>query len=175
MTLDEARTILGVARGASHADIRDAFRRRARLVHPDAHPTVSVAQRSDFARQFDRAREARDILLLLPDATFAPEGAPRPAAPPPGATASSAATNAPAPGAPSAPSPPPWRPSRDPSPPPQRTLRFDEFVQVVDAAGFGPGHRSAPARRIALPLVWLAVGAVSFGVLISVVWMALVT
>ena len=44
---------------------------------------------------------------------------------------------APAP-APPTPPPPLWRPPRDPSgPSPQRTLRFEEFVQVVDAAGFG--------------------------------------
>lgn len=164
MTLDEARSILGVARGASHANVRDAFRRRARQVHPDAHPTATSAQRDELARHFDRAREARDILLLLPDGDAAPEPTARPA------------PSSSGPARPAAPSPPPWRPSDDPSlPPHQRTLRFDEFVQVVDAAGFGPGHRSAPARRLALPLVWLAVGAVSFGVLVSVVWMALVS
>ena len=164
MTLDEARSILGVARGASHADVRDAFRHRARQVHPDAHPAATAAQRDEFARHFDRAREARDILLLLPERAAGPEPITQPAPSSPGPTR------------PAAPPPPPWRPSGDPSlPPHQRTLRFEEFVQVVDAAGFGPGHRSTPSRRLALPLVWLAVGAVSFGVLISVVWMALVS
>jgi hypothetical protein len=153
MTLDEARTILGVARGASHASIRDAFRIRARHVHPDAHPTASAAQRDELARHFDRAREARDILLLLPDGMAAP--APTAASTPP------------------PPPPPPWYPTHEPSlPPAQRTLRFDEFVQVVDAAGFGPGHRSAPARNIGRTFIWLVVGALSVGVLVSVAWTA---
>ena len=159
MTLDEARAILEVARGASHADIRDAFRRRARLVHPDAHPTASAAQRTDFARQFDRARQARDILLLLPERTAAPS---RTRATPPRRRRRTVPP----------PAPPPWRPPRDPatSPAPQRTLRFDEFVQVVDAAGFGSGHRSTPRRDIGRVLLWSTVGALSLGVLASVVW-----
>ena len=78
MTLDEARSILGVTRGASHADVRDAFRHRARQVHPDAHPSASAPQRDELAWHFDRAREARDILLLLPERTVVPESAGRP-------------------------------------------------------------------------------------------------
>ena len=159
MTLDEARSILGVARGASHASVRDAFRVRARQVHPDSHPTASPAQRIRLAEEFDRAREARDILLLLPD------GPPRPgpstgAAPPP-------PYRPPAP----PPPPPPWRPPAESSKrPQQRTLRFDEFVRVVDAAGFGPGHRSSPHRDTARLIVWSTVGALSAGVLASVIW-----
>ena len=172
MTLDEARAILEVARGASHADIRDAFRRRARLVHPDAHPTASAAQRTDFARQFDRARQARDILLLLPERTAAPAPDTRdPTAP----TASTGPTAPAGPAVSPPPAPPPWRPPRDPatSPAPQRTLRFDEFVQVVDAAGFGAGHRSKPSRSLGRVLLWTTVGALSAGVLVSVVWTAI--
>jgi len=158
--------ILGVARGASHASVRDAFRLRARQVHPDAHPTASAAQRNEFARDFDRAREARDILLLLPEASVTPEPPARPAPPSPGPAAAAP---------PVPPDPPPWRPVRDPSlPPPQRTLRFEEFVRVVDAAGFGQGHRSVPSRNLGRVLVWSTVGAVSAGVLISVVWTAIV-
>jgi hypothetical protein len=159
VTLDEARSILGVARGASHASVRDAFRLRARQVHPDSHPTASPAQRSELAREFDRAREARDILLLLPD------GPPVPAP--------SAGTVPPPPYRPQAPppTPPPWRPPPESAArPPQRTLRFDEFVRVVDAAGFGPGHRSSPHRDTARLILWSTVGALSAGVLASVIW-----
>ena len=158
MTLEEARMILGVVRGASHTSVRDAFRRRARQVHPDSHPTASAAQREGLAREFDRAREARDILLLLPDGN---PGEPAPAAAPPPQRAPAGSSTAP-----TAPMPPP--PER-PAPPLQRTLRFDEFVQVVDAAGFGPGHRTKPYRDITRKLVWSTVGAVSAGVLVSVV------
>lgn len=166
MTLDEARSILGVARGASHADVRDAFRHRARQVHPDAHPTASAPQRDELARHFDRAREARDILLLLPERTVVPESAARPAPAPAGGPAAAAP--------PAPPSPPPWRPAPETSlPPHQRTLRFEEFVQVVDAAGFGPGHRTEPSRGLGRVLVWSVVGAVSAGVLISVIWTAI--
>jgi len=162
MTLDEARVILGLTRGASHTAIRDAFRRRARQVHPDSHPTASVAQREGLAREFDLAREARDILLLLPDAAADPA---TPPVPPPPSMAHPAA-------------PPPWPPPpvppREPRTAPlQRTLRFDEFVQVVDAAGFGPGHRTQPHRDVPRLLVWSTVGAVCTGVLLSVVWMAI--
>jgi hypothetical protein len=168
VTLDEARAILGVAHGASHAEIRDAFRHRARLVHPDAHPNASAGERDEFASEFDRAREARDILLLLPDATGAPSAPPtRPAAQP---TRPSAPR---APARPSTHSPPPWRPPREPSHPHLRTLTFDEFVQVVDAAGFGEGHRSQPSRDFGRRLLWTTVGALSVGVLITVVWTAL--
>jgi hypothetical protein len=44
---------------------------------------------------------------------------------------------------------------------------------MVDAAGFGAGHRSAPARNIGRTLLWSAVGALSVGVLASVVWTAI--
>jgi hypothetical protein len=186
VTLDEARTILGVPRGASHTEIRDAFRRRAREVHPDAHPAVTDAKRSEFARHFDRAREARDILLLLPDRMTVPDPAPR-SAPQTGPSVRTAPPQAPPAWAPPRPGPsaqpaagpPPPRPSSAPPfapplPTRPRTLRFDEFVQVVDAAGFGPGHRSTPHRDVTRIIVWTAVGAISAGVLGSVVWMALV-
>jgi hypothetical protein len=167
VTLDEARTILGVARGASHAEIRTAFRHRARLVHPDAHPNASSADLDDFAREFDRAREARDILLLLPEQAAGPAPAARSAAPPRRPTAPPAGP------VPRPASPPPWRPPRRPAPTHQRPLSFEEFVLVVDAAGFGVGHRSAPARDIGRFLLWATVGALSAGVLVSVVWTAI--
>lgn len=49
MTLDEARARLGVTRAATVDEIRDAFRRRARALHPDLHPTLTttIAPASD--------------------------------------------------------------------------------------------------------------------------------
>ena len=44
---------------------------------------------------------------------------------------------------------------------------------MVDAAGFGPGHRTEPSRGVGRVLVWSTVGAVSAGVLISVIWSAI--
>ncbi len=50
-------------RGASVAEIRDAFRRRAREVHPDRHPSETEARRRQLGREFDLARQAHDILV----------------------------------------------------------------------------------------------------------------
>ena len=55
MTLDEARETLGVVRGASITEIRDAFRRRARDVHPDRHPAETADRRRQLARATDAA------------------------------------------------------------------------------------------------------------------------
>lgn len=167
MTLDEARAILGVARGAGHDEIRVAFRRRARQFHPDTHPTASAAELDELARRFDRAREARDILLLLPEGTASSEP-------------SLAPTPRTAPAAPPrpAPRPAPAAPRRTPSGPSfhahARTLRFDEFVQVVDAAGFGPGHRTPLHRDIPRIIAWSTVGILIAGLVGSIVWTSIV-
>lgn len=168
MTLDEAREALGVARGASVDEVRDAFRRRARQVHPDRHPSADDAQRRQLGREFDRAREARDILVRFTrdparTATFAPR-----------ATSESHASHS------TRPSPRPSTSTTPPStgtPPPRRerarprtsesrprreaprvTVRFDEFVRAADAAGFGPGKRTR--RWIDWPRIvaWSTVG-----------------
>nr|WP_243073794.1 DnaJ domain-containing protein [Microbacterium sp. SS28] len=49
MTLDEARAHLGVPAAATVDEIRDAFRRRARALHPDLHPDAKP-ERSRAAR-----------------------------------------------------------------------------------------------------------------------------
>lgn len=131
MTLDEARTCLGVGRDASPAEIHRAFRARARDVHPDRHPGAADADRARLSLEFDRARTARDALLSWsalapvapaaatpPRSTPAPEPAPRPRARP--RTSDT---------------------RRDASAP-RVTMRFEEFVAFTDAAGFGIGPRS---------------------------------
>lgn len=62
MTPDEACAELGVSRGATRDEIREAFRRRARLVHPDRHPEATTVDRAQLSARFDRARRARDVL-----------------------------------------------------------------------------------------------------------------
>ena len=57
MTLDEAAAVLGIAPGASRAEIDAAFRRAARASHPDL-----VGESGAFLR----ATEARDLLVLTP-------------------------------------------------------------------------------------------------------------
>ncbi|WP_431805247.1 J domain-containing protein [Microbacterium sp. bgisy203] len=168
MTLDEAREALGVSRGASVSEIRDAFRRRAREVHPDRHPSEDDATRRRLGREFDRAREARDILVKFTNdsariAAPAPAGAgtsrtderPRPSTAPPASTPSSP-TNSPPPRRERA------RPRTSESRPqpeaPRVTVRFDDFVRAADAAGFGPGIRTR--RWIDWPriIAWSTVG-----------------
>ncbi|WP_448237116.1 DnaJ domain-containing protein [Microbacterium paulum] len=169
MTLDEAREILAVERGASADEIRDAFRQRARHVHPDRHPTVDDARRRQLGREFDRARAARDILVTFTTGS-ARVTTPAPAAP---STRTSTTTGAPSSegfaGAPrhSATTPPPRRErarprtseSRPRSEAPRVTIRFDEFVRASDAAGFGDGKRTR--RLIDWPRViaWSTVAA----------------
>src|SRR5215207_7530303 len=67
MTLEEARDLLGVDRGASRTDLNRAFQRKARHLHPDMHPGADVEARRRLALGFDELRQARDILLLLAD------------------------------------------------------------------------------------------------------------
>lgn len=168
MTLDEAREALGVVRGASVAEIRDAFRRRAREVHPDRHPSEDDARRRQLGREFDRAREARDILVKFTnDSTRSGESAStgssasRPAAAPRTTRPSASTTPSTARNAP--PRRERARPRTSESRPrpeaPRVTVRFDEFVRAADAAGFGPGIRTR--RWIDWPRViaWSTVGA----------------
>lgn len=63
MTVDEARAHLGITAAATVDEIRDAFRRRARALHPDLHPDADHADRARLGREFHNAREARDILV----------------------------------------------------------------------------------------------------------------
>ena len=49
--------LLGIASGASEDEIRKAFRRKAKVVHPD------VSDAPDAAEQFTRLKAAHDLLI----------------------------------------------------------------------------------------------------------------
>src|ERR1700757_2069800 len=49
--------VLGVAKGASEADIKKAYRRLARKLHPDVNPGDKTAQ-----KRFQEVQEAYDVL-----------------------------------------------------------------------------------------------------------------
>ena len=170
MTLDEARQILAVERGASVDEIRDAFRRRARQVHPDRHPTVDDARRRQLAREFDRAREARDVLVTFTSGsarvtTSAPAASStRTRNATTGARSSEAFAGTPRHSSTAPPlrrerARPRTSESRPQSEAPRVTIRFDEFVRASDAAGFGDGKRTR--RLIDWPriIAWSTVAA----------------
>lgn len=169
MTLDEARETLGVSRDASVAEIREAFRRRARAVHPDQHPSEDEARRRQLGREFARAREAHDILVkFTSDPGRVAAAASGGAATRPSGTTHATQTDAGGGARPqTATAPPPPRErarprtseSRPRTEAPRVTVRFDEFVRAADAAGFGPGTRTR--RWIDWPRViaWSTVGA----------------
>src|SRR6185295_12303410 len=49
--------VLGVAKGASEADVKKAYRRLARKLHPDVNPGDKTAQ-----KKFQEVQEAYDVL-----------------------------------------------------------------------------------------------------------------
>lgn len=158
MTLDEARAHLRVTPAATVEEIRDAFRRRARALHPDLHPNADHDDRARLGREFNSAREARDILirytsdpLRKPHPTFQSPAAPKRQPEP----ASQARPNAPRTGAP--------KPPNSSAPPPQVTMRFDEFVAWSDAAGFGAGTRSRRYVDWTRIIVWSTLGVLIAG------------
>lgn len=156
MTLDEARACLHVSPGATADDIRQAFRRRARIVHPDRHPDADPDELRALEAEFNRVREARDILVrftLDPLRSPSPESAPRPAP----------ATSRPTPRTPRPPPPPAPEPVPQAHPAATVTMRFDEFVAWWDAAGFGPGHRSPLAVEWPRIAAWAALATVAIG------------
>jgi hypothetical protein len=149
MTLDEARAHLGVSAAATVDEIRDAFRRRARVLHPDLHPDVDDAARARLGRDFHNAREARDLLVrYISDPLRKPASATTEQKPTPPSTSSRTA-------------PPKPSESKGATPPPPRvTMRFDEFVAWTDAAGFGPGARTPRYVDWTRIIVWAALGLV---------------
>ena len=68
--------ILGVAQGASAADIRAAYRRLARKYHPDSNPSDPARA----AKQFAALKSAHDRLLAAPKRTVTRATSPRPTA-----------------------------------------------------------------------------------------------
>ncbi|WP_197471564.1 DnaJ domain-containing protein [Microbacterium oleivorans] len=149
MTLDEARAYLGVTTAASVEEIRDAFRRRARALHPDLRPDADDADRARLGREFHNAREARDILVRYVSDPLRKEP-PRSDEQKP--TRSSAGPRMVPPTASGSPQPTP--------PPPRVTMRFDEYVAWTDAAGFGPGVRSPRYVDWTRVIVWSTLGLV---------------
>lgn len=152
MTLDEARLVLGVGGDASQTEVREAFRRRAREVHPDRHPHLDAADRERYAAEFHRVLTARDVLLRTEtaDAATVSDASPTPAW---AAPTSGAARK------------PPTH-TTSPDPPrqaPRTTLRFEEFVKAQDAEGFGPGLRSRRPVDVARIVVWSGLGVVILG------------
>lgn len=151
MTLDEARAHLGVTPAATVDEIREAFRRRARNLHPDLHPDADAEHRARLGRDFHNVREARDILVRhLTD----------PLRKPPSAPAEPAPERRPAP-----PRNPGARTQQTPreKPAPRVTMRFDEFVAWSDAAGFGDGQRAPRYIDWARIIVWSSLGIVVVG------------
>jgi hypothetical protein len=63
MTPDAAADLLGVAVDASPSDVEAAFKRSARLTHPDLVATGSTADVADASARFVAITEARDVLL----------------------------------------------------------------------------------------------------------------
>lgn len=181
MTIDEARTCLGLGRDAGVQEIREAFRVRAREVHPDRHPDADPYGRRRLELEFDRARTARDLLVThvgdtgrmpAPSATAASRSA-QPEASSRRAYRESQ-TAQPRPSTRPRPRTAPLRtapPLADP--PPRVTLRFDEFVQWTDGLGFSTG-RVAPRpidwTRVA---IWSATGAAVLIVATAGVWVPL--
>lgn len=54
----DPRDILGIARGADASEIKNAYHRLARCLHPDAHPGASPAERARLAARFAAATAA---------------------------------------------------------------------------------------------------------------------
>lgn len=166
MTLDEARELLGVSRGAPAALVRERFRLRARDLHPDRHPAADRAEHERLAREFDRARQARDVLLLVApaagkNATDDSRGAsPDPASSRSTSSRTTKSTSSPFAGPSQSAQAGPR--ARVPSPP-RASLRFDEFVRQSDAAGFGPGPRTRRYHDVTRIVVWSSLGALTLG------------
>lgn len=153
MTLDEARAHLGVTPAATVDEIRDAFRRRARALHPDLHPGADHDDRARLGREFNNAREARDILIRY---TSDPLRKPHPAFQPASTSRRSAKSEAQ-----DRPHAPPTQATAER--PPRVTMRFDEFVAWADAAGFGAGTRSRRYIDWTRIIVWSALGLLIVG------------
>jgi hypothetical protein len=61
MTINEARTILGLSEKVSHVEIRKAFRQMAKLFHPDRYG--SFTQKAWATHKFIKIKAAYDLLI----------------------------------------------------------------------------------------------------------------
>ena len=61
--LMQARVLLGVANGAAAEVVKRAYRKRARELHPDAHPGASAARVRQLGAQFSAIHEAYRTLV----------------------------------------------------------------------------------------------------------------
>jgi hypothetical protein len=66
--LADARRLLGVSEGAGPEDIRRAYHRLARMVHPDARPEASTVARRELERRFAQLSDAYRTLAALASA-----------------------------------------------------------------------------------------------------------
>ena len=55
--------ILGVTKSATQDDIKRAYRRLVRTYHPDLHPGVSAAERSELSARFSTLTDAYRALV----------------------------------------------------------------------------------------------------------------
>jgi hypothetical protein len=60
---DDALRVLGLADGATRADVQRAFRELARKSHPDGHPGASTTRRVELLREFAALSRAYHLLV----------------------------------------------------------------------------------------------------------------
>ncbi len=78
-----AAALLGIAESADSADVRAAYRRRSRVVHPDRMHSASAAERQAAAELMAQLNDAQRVLLAhRPAPTQTPSPTPTPRAEP---------------------------------------------------------------------------------------------
>lgn len=75
--------VLGVAAGASPAEVNDAYRRLAEIYHPDRYATARPQVQQEAARKMRELNQARDALLAPPASSTNQDGSHPPPPPPP--------------------------------------------------------------------------------------------
>jgi len=62
MSTQDFYSILGVSKGVSQDEIKNAFRKKAIKLHPDRHVSKSEAERKQFEEQFQEVQKAYNVL-----------------------------------------------------------------------------------------------------------------